>query len=131
MKYPPRVLAMAEAIKAYEGWSPSSLSARNNNPGNLRRWGNTPIKNGYACFPTYDAGWRALCTLITNAASGKSRIYHPHDSLQQFFSRYAPASDDNYPLEYARFVAKRLGVSPNIPIGWLLLTESQKPPSEV
>lgn len=116
----------AEAIKKFEGWTTSSLSFRNNNPGNLRPsgqpWqGQVGIdSNNFVVFDTYENGWRALKISLTNAATGRSSVYRPTDSLYAFFGRYAPASDNNYPRQYAEFVAGQLGVDPNIEIRFLV-----------
>jgi hypothetical protein len=116
----------AEAIKRFEGWTTSSLSFRNNNPGNLRPsiepWqGQIGVdSNHFVIFDSYDNGIRALKMSLFNAATGKSRIYHPSDSLYDFFDRYAPTSDNNYPRRYAEFVAAQLNVDPNIQISQLV-----------
>jgi len=90
---------------------------RNNNPGNIK---NGPFARncggigqdelGFAVFPTYEKGFAALKLLVTNAATGKSDIYKPTDTILQFFKKYAPAEDDNDPLSYATEVALKLGV---------------------
>ena len=115
----------AEAIKRFEGWTPESLSYRNNNPGNLRPssepWqGQIGINQNFVVFDTYENGLRALKISLINAATGKSRVYNPSDSLYDFFARYAPASDNNYPRQYAEFVAAQLNVDPNIEIRQLV-----------
>jgi len=115
----------ADAIKRFEGWTPTSLSFRNNNPGNLRPspepWqGQISVSNGFIVFDTYENGLRALKISLINAATGRSRVYSPSDSLYDFFARYAPASDNNYPRQYAEFVAAQLNVDPNTPIGQLV-----------
>jgi hypothetical protein len=111
------------AIQIHEGWSGPSTqyptgtrSYRNNNPGNIkygdfaRSCGATGKDDkGFAKFPEYLDGFNALKALITNAANGKSSIYKPTMTLEQFFSKYAPSSDNN-PAAYARVVARKLGV---------------------
>lgn len=118
------IVHWATAIQIYEGWAPGSRSYRNNNPGNLRG-GMWPLvegrdKDGFLIFRDYRAGFDALCTLLERAATGKSRIYCVDDTLLKFFERYAPASDGNHPGRYATFVARRLGVPADTPIGTLI-----------
>jgi hypothetical protein len=87
-----------------------SISYRNRNPGNVR-WSKYQISNnGYSIFKDYATGWKALLFQLQIAANGKSAVYRPDMNLRQFFEKYAPSLDDNYPEEYAAFVAKALGV---------------------
>lgn len=111
-----KVVRMARAIQDFEGWYPGSKSYRHNNPGNLRRWPGVPTVNGFAMFATEWDGFRALYRLLERAASGKSRIYKPDMTLVEFFARYAPSKDHNDPETYAKFVARRLGVTENTTI---------------
>lgn len=116
----PTISQFAEAIKEFEGWFPpgtkgypkGSVSYRNNNPGNLR-W--SPFESGnvnnFSVFKTYDDGWKGLLHQIRIAVNGKSKVYRPTDTILQFFEKYAPSSDNNYPHIYAQFVAKKLGVT--------------------
>lgn len=119
---------IAESIARMEGFfKPGSVAARNNNPGNLRAWGNRPVVNGFAQFETAAEGWAALRRQVElNIARGLT--------LQEFFggktgvySGYAPAQDNNRPAEYARFVAQQAGVSDNVPLN--NLTAPSSPPS--
>lgn len=102
----------AEAIKEFEGWYPGSRSYRQNNPGNLR-WSKyqSGTKNNFSVFPDYETGWKALLFQLRIATDGRSSVYTPNDTLLQFFSTYAPSTDNNYPEKYAKFVADKLGVS--------------------
>jgi hypothetical protein len=105
----------ANAITEFEGWYPGSRSFRNNNPGNLRYIRQNGAHNdggGYAKFNSYEQGWNALMTMLANAAAGKSKVYQPSMTLVHFFQVYAPSADGNHPIEYAKFVAKRLDVDP-------------------
>jgi hypothetical protein len=117
---------MADAIQRFEGWTVGSLSQKNNNPGNIKAspeaWqGQQGIdSHGFVIFDTYENGRRALLISLTNAASGKSSVYSPSDSLYDFFSKYAPASDNNEPRMYANYVASQIGVDPNNTIGTLV-----------
>lgn len=109
---------IAAAIARFEGfYVPNSRAQRNNNPGNLRRWGNTPVVDGFASFPTLEAGWAALRRQVEiNIGRGLT--------LNEFFAGkpgvyagYAPASDNNHPINYARFVGGKAGVPVDIPLG--------------
>jgi hypothetical protein len=104
-----------DAIQEFEGYYPGSKSFRNKNPGNLRY-----IKQagsigqdttGFAIFRTYHDGRKALYMMLKRAATGLSKVYRPDMSLASFFHTYAPTSDNNAPDTYAKFVAKKLGVS--------------------
>lgn len=108
---------IAEAIARMEGfYKPGSLAQRNNNPGNLRSWGSNPIVNGYAQFPTVEAGWAALRRQVElNIGRGLT--------LEEFFAGkagvyggYAPSADKNDPANYARFVSSQTGIPLSIPI---------------
>jgi hypothetical protein len=110
---------MASAIQRMEGGRPGDINMRNNNPGNLRSWGNYPTENGYAKFPDYQTGLDALKAQIRrNIEKGLT--------LNEFFAGqrdssgkvipggypgYAPAADHNQPNGYAKFVAGVVGIS--------------------
>jgi len=109
--------SLAQSIATMEGYfKPNTLAQRNNNPGNLRNWGSNPVQNGYAVFPTAEAGWAALRRQIElNIGRGLT--------LDEFFggklgvySGYAPSADSNNPAHYAQFVAGRAGIPANQPI---------------
>jgi hypothetical protein len=108
----------ADAIKKHEGWGIGKCSYRCNNPGNIRYVGQKSAigicecgTSGKFClFPDYKTGKGALKTLLYNAATGKSNLYYPKMTLLQFFETYAPSSDNNNPLSYAKSVAKSIGV---------------------
>jgi len=108
---------IARAIATFEGFfKPGTLAERNNNPGNLRSWGSTPIQDGYAHFATADKGWAALRHQVRlNISRGLS--------LREFFvgkpgiyPGYAPAADFNDSNRYAEFVARRTGLPIDMPI---------------
>ncbi len=108
---------LAGAIARYEGfYKAGSVAARNNNPGNLRSWGNYPVVNGYAKFPDAETGWRALRRQVElNIGRGLT--------LEEFFAGrpgvydgYAPSSDGNQPRTYAATVAGWLGISADRPL---------------
>jgi len=106
-----------EAIKIMEGAKPYR-----NNPGNIRFIGQKYAvnDNGYCKFDTYEHGYQALESLLINACTGKSKIYYPTMTLNDFYDKYAPDSDGNDSNNYAKFVAKRLGVSVDTQIKELL-----------
>lgn len=111
------------AIQEFEGYfAPGvnskypngTISWRNNNPGNLRpagQIGMTGSKGGFAVFKNYEVGYQALYHQVEIACNGKSKVYHPNMTILEFFSKFAPSSDGNYPKIYATFVANKLGVS--------------------
>jgi hypothetical protein len=104
---------MAQAIMEFEGYFEGSVSFRNNNPGNLKyrkQAGSTGAdSHGHAIFTTFQEGYAALINQIRMMFSGQSAIYQPGMSLYQVFAKYAEGNS----LEYAQFVASRLGVSPD------------------
>lgn len=98
-----------------------------NNPGNVRYVIGTWMQkkaigeeNGFCIFPDYKTGYDVLQEIFTNAATGKSIIYHPTDTLYDFYAKYAPASDGNNPKHYAEFVAGIIGVDPDVEISTLV-----------
>ena len=101
-----RIIEWAKAIEIFED-APKSW----NNPGAIRAKDGTFLK-----FKTYDAGFEYLCDYLTRACTGKHPAYKPEFTLLRFFETYAPQSDNNNPLAYARFVASRLGLPVEIPI---------------
>lgn len=102
-------------IQSFEGYYEGSRSFRNCNPGNLK-WRNGmelaigQDKDNFAIFSCYKDGFLALKNKIYNACIGKSTVYRPEDTLLQFFKKYAPSFDGNYPEKYAQYVAKKLNV---------------------
>jgi len=119
-----RIDGLCEAIKTHEGYFKGSRSWRNNNPGNLRFVGQKLAigqdKDNFCIFVTYDDGYQTLKEMLVNACTGKSAVYNPNMTLLQFFQKYAPASDNNIPTVYAKFVADKLSVSTQIKIKELL-----------
>lgn len=112
------IIAWANAIQSFEGWYVGSRSYRNNNPGNLRYSSlQIGMDGGFAFFKDYDTGFLALRTLLINAATGKSTIYNPNMTLLDFYNKYAPSSDGNYPHAYAAYVAKKMDVGMDEKIG--------------
>ena len=133
----------AEAVKAKEGYKlpgqdpkhpNGTRSYRNNSPGNLKyssytaSLGGQRAEDNFARFPSYSVGFRALKTLLTDAANLKLSSYRKYAynrlsdylDLFDFFNVYAPSSDNNNPNAYALFVASRLRVDPNDDVRKLL-----------
>jgi len=101
---------VAATIQQIEGWAPGTRSYRNNNPGNLMYVGQAGSTGadpqGFAIFPDYQTGLTALDNQITlDASRGQS--------IAQFTSIYAPASDGNNPTSYAAQIAAAAGLSPS------------------
>lgn len=119
---PTKLDLWCKAAIEMEGANPA-----NNNPGNIRYVMGTWMQkmaigenNGFCVFKDYETGYAVLKQFFTNAATGKSSIYHPTDTLYVFYSKYAPASDNNNPNHYAEFVAGIIGVSPTVEISTLV-----------
>lgn len=101
------VQAFAEAIATMEGfYARGATRAKvNNNPGNLRSWGNMPLAAGYASFPTADDGWNALRQQVQkNLFVRKLTIGEFFAGKQGVYPGYAPSADKNNPGHYANFV---------------------------
>jgi hypothetical protein len=104
-----QLTAVAQAIENQEGYYPGSLAYVNNNPGNLMAAGQpncTATSAGFCSFPTFADGWNALLNQISlDAGRG--------ETISQFISKYAPASDGNDPTTYADNVASAVGLPPS------------------
>lgn len=135
----------ADGIQEYEGYIPpgpkavaGSRSYRNRNPGNLRYTGYTASlgatgkdDKNFCIFPTYKAGYDALCQFLKDAADNQLLPYKAKAkqlgltsarelSLVNFFEVYAPSNDNNEPNAYALYVARKIGVNPTAKIGTML-----------
>lgn len=99
----------------------SGAAVKNNNPGNLRN-----TDGSWMHFSTPQEGFKALTGYLARAVSGDHKAYNGNDSIYDFFSHYAPSSDNNNPKSYAESVAKQLGVSPNAKISSLNITNWAK-----
>ena len=108
-----------EAAIQMEGANPAL-----NNPGNLRFVGQKDATGqdarGFCIFPDYATGYTNLRNLFIRAASGASTVYHPFNTLYEFYALYAPSADGNAPKHYAEVVAAHLGVDPTVAINTLL-----------
>lgn len=108
------VKVISEAIAAMEGYNvPGSRASRNNNPGNLRRWGNVAIVDGFACFPSAAAGWEALRSQVSRNIKRGLTLREFFGGKPGVYAGYAPAADGNRPGNYAEYVAARVGISPD------------------
>jgi hypothetical protein len=85
----------------------SPLSVRNNNPGNLRSWGNTPVSGGFAHFASAQDG--------ISAAAGNLMNYSKRGWSTPLLiaKHWAPAGDGNDVDAYARAIASAAGVGVN------------------
>lgn len=112
----------AVAVKAGEGADPAL-----NNPGNLKyatltaSWGGTKGRQatdgGWICkFPTYAAGFAALCNFLTLGAENQLLAFHQARTLEAFTKVYA----GNPPQGYIDGIAAKLGVPVTIDISTLL-----------
>src|SRR6516225_11045126 len=100
------VTSLAGAIQRFEGWSPGSVSYRNNNPGNLRS-GPGMIgtdANGYAVFPDYQTGWNALLNQVQLNIDRGLTLNEFFAGKPGVYAGYAPAADANQPYGYAATV---------------------------
>ena len=100
-----KLVLWAQAIKQMEGWFPGSVSQRNNNPGNIKG-----LSGSFLKFETEAKGWSYLLGYLVRAATGNHTAYAEGITLLQFFGVYAPEYDNNYPYDYAGFVAEYIGV---------------------
>lgn len=91
--------------KAAAGGSP--LGIRHNNPGNLRRWGNAPVVNGFARFATPEEG---LSAMTGNLQSYGAKGYN---TIGRIINRWAPESDNNNTGAYVAHVSRLTGFAPN------------------
>lgn len=113
-KYFNVISIMAEAIKQFEGWYPTSISYTNNNPGNLK-YANQPYaigqdSYGHAIFDSYEHGWNALIAQLEAIFQNKyPDLYTTDMTLYDLFARYATGNS----TQYAEFVASKLGVDPD------------------
>ena len=80
------------------------LGVRNNNPGNLRQWGDMPRDaKGYAMFATPEAG---LAAAIKNLRAQQQ--VHGLSTIESIVSKWAPPSENNT-AAYISDVVKRTG----------------------
>jgi hypothetical protein len=80
----------------------------NNNPGNLRPVGG----NGFRVFDSALEGWSAMRNQLMRYFTGKT-TGHPLQTVWDIVRTWAPASDHNDPVGYAKDVASWMHVSPD------------------
>lgn len=108
---------IAESIATMEGfYTRNSVAQRNHNPGNLRRWGNVQVIDGYASFPSDAAGWEALRSQISRNVKRGLTLREFFCGKRGVYPGYAPATDGNHPNNYAEYVAGRVGIDPDKPL---------------
>ena len=114
------VMRCAEAMAEMEGfYKTNSRSQRQNNPGNLRRWGKTPVIDGFCNFPTPVEGWNALRKQVDKNVGRGLTLYEFFGGKPNVYPGYAPDSDGNHSRQYAEFVAKRVKIPADVPL-WTL-----------
>lgn len=91
MGYPFIIKLYADAVQIAEGDSANDLNIRNNNPGNLRSWGATPMgEGGFPKFNTFTDGVEALWENFLNHFHA-----NPSQTISEYVNLYAPPSDGN------------------------------------
>lgn len=118
-----KIETWARAIQHAEGGRTYDRNTRNKNPGNLKFTSYTKSlgavshdDKNFCVFPTYQDGFKALCTFLEDAASGKLMAYRPAMALRLFTQIYAEPPSS----AYVTYVAHELGVSVDTPISSLL-----------
>ena len=103
--------SIATAIATAEGYGvPGAIPTVNNNPGDLRSWPGVPTgANGFAVFPTPEAGQAALQAQVNSMLDSTSSYYNSNMTIAQVASIYSPDGATNW----ANNVSAALGVSPN------------------
>jgi hypothetical protein len=112
------LMGAAFTISRFEGFQSGACRRcrENNNPGAIRTWGQLPVRNGFAVFPTLDQGWLALYRQIAlNVNRGLTWVEF-FGGKPGVYSGYAPAADNNNPRQYGTFVANKMNMNPDIPI---------------
>lgn len=83
---------------------------RNNNPGNLRSWGDTPRVDGFARFATPEAG---LAAMIKNLQVQQSK--HGLNTIAGIIGKWAPSSE-NETGSYVNSIVKQTGFGAHQPL---------------
>lgn len=113
-------MRISEGIAEMEGfYKTNSRSQRQNNPGNLRRWGKVPVLDGFCNFPTPAEGWTALRRQVEKNVGRGLTLYEFFGGKPGLYSGYAPDSDGNRSRHYAEFVAKRVQIPADVPLNKL------------
>lgn len=126
-----RLITLANAIKAHEGWAPDDLttldkneetpSFRNNNPGNLT---GSPFAIGYrgrfAYFYNEEIGFMALLwDLFQKCRGNTSTGLNGSSTLEELILVYAPPCE-NITEAYIKDIEHRTGMSRKIKLVELL-----------
>ena len=80
---------------------------RQNNPGNIRSWGDRKQKDGYAVFETPEDGLEAAAENLI-----KQQTLHGKNTVREIVNRWAPASENNTKA-YVDDVSARTGLAPD------------------
>ena len=117
MKREELISRLAVAVSIMEGFQKKgSRAQRQNNPGNLRRWGKTPVVDGFANFPTAAEGWSALQAQVKKNVGRGLTLYEFFGGKPGVYPGYAPDSDGNRSRHYAEFVAKSVKIPADVPL---------------
>lgn len=87
----------------------ANLGLLNKNPGNLRN----PATGGFQTFENAGDGYNALVGDLEAKKSGNSKHIKPGGTILDLANVWAPASDGNIPENWAKNVAKTVGVDIN------------------
>lgn len=90
------------------------MDIKRNNPGNIRKaksfvWqGEQPGTEvgQFVTFATLQDGYRAMIKLLSTYVTKK------YNTLSKIINRWAPASDNNTPAAYIKFVSEKTGIAP-------------------
>lgn len=94
--------------------STQTPAVRNNNPGNIK----DPNTGQFMQFTSPEAGLLALQhDLYQKMTGATSTGLTGNSSIADFAKKYAPSSDGNDPVQYAKNLAAQLGVSTSAKIG--------------
>ena len=94
--------------------SSQTPAVQNNNPGNLK----DPNTGQFMTFTSPEAGLLALQHDLYQKMTGATSTGLTGDSsISDFAKKYAPSSDGNDPVQYAKNLAAQLGVSTSAKIG--------------
>jgi hypothetical protein len=109
------LLWFAYAIARFEGYYvPQSRAQRNRNPGNLRAVaGQASDADGFRTFGTHVEGWLALIRQIERNILRGLTLNEFFGGKPGVYPGYAPASDGNDPVAYARFVGSVVRMDPS------------------
>lgn len=94
-----------DAVSSFLGYGP--IGIRQNNPGNLRKWGDAAVKNGFAQFETPVQGISAM--------AGNLQAYGRHgwNTIDAIVDHWAPAKDKNNVPAYKAALVKQTGFALN------------------